>query len=337
MSDAANGPHQIVIHNHPPRQWGVGRWFIRMVLILSIMINISLLLQARSYLSATNVVERFRDGDSTAPDKIAVISVNGMITSETIQSPKRELRHAAEDSAVKAVLLAVDSPGGTIAGSDELYHAIEEFRSRTERKKPIVVSMQGMGTSGAYYISMPADKIFASRTCITGSIGVIASMFEAEDLMKKIGVTSEVIKSGKMKDSGSPFRKMTTEDRAEWQKLINGMFEQFLGVILKNRKSLISEEKLRQLADGRVYLAEEALKYKLIDAIGFQEDAVAELKKMAQLPDRVRIVTYVRPLDSLLGLFMGESAPPPTRFDVSRMWELQTPKLLYMPGAVIGN
>lgn len=192
--------------------------------------------------------------------------------------------------------------------------------------------MQGIATSGAYYISMPADKIFAERTCITGSIGVIASLFNVEKLMKEWGVESEAIKSGKFKDSGSPFRTLTPEERQEWQTMIDGMFGQFLGVILKYRSEKIGgEEKLRKLADGRIYLATQAKEAGLIDEIGYQDDAIAHVKQVANLGDKVRIVTYLRPFGGLLDIF--ESKSPVGGLDVSRFMELQTPMLL--PSAFI--
>lgn len=341
MNDAqgagANAP--VVIHNHPPRQPWFGRTLIRLALIVSIGANVFLFARVSAYFSSTVVEERFLDGDQSATDKIAVIAVRNMITSDTIAAPKRELRHAAEDQNVKAVVLAVDSPGGTIAGSDALYHAVEEFRKKTERKKPLIVWMQGIAASGAYYISVPADKIIAEPSCVTGSIGVIASMFTAEKLLDKIGVTPEVIKSGAMKDSGSPFRSMNAADRAEWQKLIAGMYDQFLDVVVKHRGEKIGgRDKLKAIADGRVYLAKAALELKLVDAIGYEEDAIAEAKRMAGLTEKVKIVTFSRPFTSLWSLLDGKAPSGSTMpaIDANLLLDLQTPRLLYMPTPVVG-
>ncbi|MGL4462930.1 MAG: signal peptide peptidase SppA, partial [Planctomycetia bacterium] len=230
--------------------------------------------------------------------------------------------------------LAVESPGGTISGSDELYHAVEKFKKETGR--PIVVSMQGLATSGAYYISMPANKIFADRSCVTGSIGVIAQMFVVEDLMQKVGVVSQVVKSGKMKDSGSPFRKMSDEERAEWEKLILGMQEQFLGVILKHRNEQIGgDKKLREIADGRVYIAGEAKELGLVDELGFEEDAIAAAKELAGLTGDVRVVEYTRPLGGLLEILGVQSTgvePGAARLaELSRWMESQGPRGWLLP------
>jgi protease-4 len=335
MSDyvqALPGPDgmQIHIHNHPQAVGGVRRWFGRTFFWLSILLNLFLLAAVSSYYSPLGVMEQYKDGDMSAPDKIALIPVVGLITAESVQAPKKELRRAAEDPAVKAVVLSVDSPGGTISGSDELYHAVERFREQTGGRKPIVTAMRGMATSGAYYIAAPTDAIVAERSCITGSIGVIVSLFEGSKLLEQIGVKSEVVKSGSMKDSGSMFRPMTEEERKEWQKLVNGMYEQFLGVVLKHRNEKVGEKKLRELADGRVFLAEEALTHKLIDAIGYQDDAIAEAKKLAQLPEKVRIVTYARPLDWQSMLLGGSTPSRPA--GAERLLDAATPRLMFLPG-----
>lgn len=328
----------IVIQNHMSRPSGFGRIMFRSLLVLSLLANFILMGFYVQHYAEPKVAEQFLEGEKFAADKIAVIKVDmGMITSDTIAPAKKELKAAAKDPDVKAIVLVVDSPGGTIGGSDELYHAIEEFKQTTNR--PIVVSMQGMATSGAYYISMPADKIFADRSCITGSIGVIASMMNFEKLLKNWGVDPEVVKSGKMKDSGSPFRAMTDEDRKEWQKLINGMYSQFLAVILKYRATKIGgEEKLRQLADGRVYLATDAKSLGLIDDIGYQEDAVAAAKQLAGLSDKVRIFTYSRPLGGWLGTLLGVSAPASDRLVATeKLLELARPRLLLLPPSFLST
>jgi protease-4 len=325
------GGMQVVIHNHPESPGWIRRWFLRTFLMLSIVANIVLFTAASSYLAPGQVSERFRAGDATATDKIAVVPVSGMITSDGVKSAIKELKRAAEDASVKAVLLEIDTPGGTLSGSDELYHAVVEFKA-SSGGKPVVAFMKGMATSGGYYVAVASDRIVAERSTVTGSIGVIMSLFHAERLLDKIGVTPEIVKSGPMKDSGSMFRPMSEAERREWQKLVDGMYRQFLDVVLKHRGQAIGgEEKLRPLADGRVFLAGDALDAKLIDALGYEQDALDAAKKLAGLSDKVRIVDYSRPLPGLASLFFGQTSPPPAA-DWRRVVELMSPQLLLMPG-----
>ena len=324
----------VVIQNQPPRQPWLGRAILKLLLVVSVVGNVTLYGFYQVYYPALDSSEVFKDGDRYADQKVAIIKVVGMITRATVAAPVRELKRAAKDENLHAVVLAVDSPGGTISGSDILYHAVEKFKSQTE--KPLVVSMQGMGASGAYYISVPADVILAERSCVTGSIGVIASLMHFEELLTKIGVVSEVVKSGKLKDSGSPMRAMTPEERAEWQGLIDKMFAQFLGVVVKHRGERITggAKALREL-EGRVLLADDALAAGLIDGIGYQEDAVTRAKKLAGLVGEVRIVTYYRPLGGYLSLLTG-SAKTPNGFDWNALAEMQIPRLLLLPTPVVG-
>lgn len=329
----SQGP-PIVIHNHIPKPPWLGRSLLRGLLFFSILANIVLIASNPDFVPEKSANEKFVAGEKKAKDKIAIIRMDQMITAETIKQPKKELEYAAEDRNVRAVVLAVSSPGGTISASDELYHAIEKFKAKT--KKPVVVYMTGMATSGAYYIAMPADKIFAERSCITGSIGVILSLLDMSKLAADWGIKPETVKSGKMKDSGSLLKPMTDEERAEWQKMVDVMFALFLDVILKHRGEKVGgEEKLRVLADGRVYVAEEARDLGLIDDIGFQEDAVVSAAKHAGIDeDNVRIITYQRPYDSFLEIFGGTSSSTPFPFE--RFLEAQMPQLLLLPKAIVG-
>jgi len=333
MADSDN-PHgiQVVIHNHPVERGWIRRWFFRTVLFLSLIANVVLFISAASYVSQSQVWEKFRDGDALAPDKIAIVPITGMITSDGAKTAVKELKRAADDPAVKAVILEIDTPGGTIVGSDELYHAVRQFKEGAGARKPVVAFLRGMATSGGYYVAVGADKIIAERSCVTGSIGVIMSMFQGEALLQKIGVTPEIVKSGSMKDSGSMFRAMSDDERREWQRLVDGMYRQFLDVVLKHRGDAVGgEEKLRPIADGRVLSAKQALAAKLIDALGYEDDAIAEAKKLASLPEKVRIVEYARPTFGLSSWLLGGSATP-TVPDWRNAAAALSPQLLLMPG-----
>lgn len=326
---ASGAMPQVVIQNLPPSPSWFRRAVGRTVLVLSLLGNLMLYGLYQQYYPQVGENERYHSGDRYAADKIAVIRVDGMITSDAVSAPKKELETAAKDAATRAVVLSVDTPGGTIAGSDELYHAVVEFK---KSGKPLVVSMQGMATSGGYYVSVAADRIIADRSCVTGSIGVIASMFNVEKLLKDWGVAPEVVKSGPMKDSGSPFRAMTDDERKRWQELIHRMFEQFLEVVLSHRADKVGgPEKLKQLADGRVYLASEAKELGLIDAIGYEQDAIETAKELAGLSGKsVRIVTFSRPFSGLLDLLMGSTATAQP-LDPNRFLDQAFPRVYLLP------
>lgn len=331
-----NGP-TIIVNNIPPKQPWMARSFIKLLLTASVIANLALVGMYLKYYPRVDTNEEFKEGDRYAKDKIAVIRVSGMIMSESIAAPKRELKSAADDPDVKAVVLHVNSPGGTIEGSDELFKAIEEFKTKTSR--PIVVSMQGLATSGAYYISMPADEIFADRSCITGSIGVITQLFTFEKLMNTYGVAAETIKSGAMKDSGSPFKTMSADERKEWQKMVDSMYGQFLGVILKYRTQKIGgEEKLRKLADGRVYVANEAKSLGLIDQIGYLDDALAAARKRANLGEKVRVVSYARSiaLTDLIGLSAPDKPAGHSQEAIAQILNRMTPRMYLLPPWCLG-
>ncbi|QDU61004.1 Putative signal peptide peptidase SppA [Planctomycetes bacterium Pan216] len=322
----------IVINNIPPKKPWLGSTIVRTLLVLSILGNIALFGMYRTYYPGVSSNEQFVSGKQFASAKIAIIPVEGMITTESVKSARGELKKAMKDDDVKAIVLAVNSPGGTISGSDELYHTITEFKQKTQR--PIVVSMEGLATSGAYYISMPADEIFAERSCITGSIGVIVNLMSFEKLLKDWGIQPEVIKSGSMKDSGSPFRTMTPEEREEWQGLVTAMFDQFLGVILKHRTEKIGgEEKLRKIANGQVFIAEEAKKLGLIDAIGYRDDAIESAKKLAGVGEEVRIITYQRPFGGWLDVIQSkrQSSVLP---NWTQLADLRMPGIWLLPGSM---
>jgi protease-4 len=176
---------------------------------------------------------------------------------------------------VKAVVLRVDSPGGVVAPSQEIYEEVKKFAV----KKKIIVSMGSLAASGGYYISAPATLIYANPGTITASIGVIIKLSNIESLMDKIGIKSTVIKTGKFKDSGSPVREMTAEDRAMFQSVIDSTHNQFVKAVAAGRK--LPEDEVRRIADGRVLSGEQALELKLVDRLGTLQDAIEEAGRLA--------------------------------------------------------
>jgi protease-4 len=189
----------------------------------------------------------------------------------------RAVRRFEGDENIKALLIRIDTPGGAVAPCQELYTVLERF------KKPKIVSMGSIAASGGYYIAVTGDTIFANPGTITGSIGVIMEAVEFSEAMEKIGVKSEVIKSGKYKDAGSPFRIMQQDEREIFQSMVMSVYEQFVGDVKKGRP-LMTEEAVRALADGRIYSGEDARMLGLIDELGGFEEAMVYTLDKAGLP-----------------------------------------------------
>jgi len=212
-------------------------------------------------------------------DRVAIIKITGVIVNPL--PTVRRIEKLRKDRSVKALVIRVDSPGGSVGASQEIYRAIERFKAEG---KPVVVSMGNIAASGGYYVSAPADYIFANPGTITGSIGVIVQHIAYKELMEKIGIKATSIKTGKFKDTLTPFRELTPEEKEYLQRTINEAYEQFLKAILKYRGKKISEEKLREIADGRVLTGERAKELGLVDEIGGLEDAVEKAKELAGVP-----------------------------------------------------
>lgn len=213
---------------------------------------------------------------------------------------------ARDDPKVRCVILDVDSPGGGITTSDIMHKAIADFRKTTGL--PVIVLMEDMAASGAYYVSCAADHIMAHPTTLTGSIGVLLPIYDASGLMQKVGVTDRTVKSGEFKELGSPFASRTPE---EWERekavlshIVGQMYDRFVTVVAEGRK--LPPGEVRKLADGRIYTASDALDKKLIHSTGYEEDAVNQAKEMADLTS-VHVVEYarVRSLAEILFLSAG--------------------------------
>jgi protease-4 len=244
--------------------------------------------------------------------KILLLDVDGIITSSSkgglfsrFESPvaflKERLEYAREDSRLKAVVLRVNSPGGGVTASDIMYSELVKFRKETGI--PVVACFMDIAASGGYYISMAADKIVCHPTCITGSIGVIAQIATIDKLLEKLGIEPVTIKSGEHKDIGSPLRVPTEEEKKIMQKLINSMYERFVGVVSEGRN--MDKEKVREIADGRVHDAGEALKLGLVDKIGYLDDAIETAQAEAGIEDAT-VVMYQRPGDYRTNIYSAE-------------------------------
>lgn len=233
--------------------------------------------------------------------KVAVINISGFISDaprimpfqsrpSMLQDVAAQLKKAEEDDDVKAIVLKVDSPGGSITASDMLYQEILNHKRRTGHK--VVAAMMNVAASGGYYISLSADYLLAHPTTITGSIGVIFVRPKVTGLMGKIGLEVEVSKSGENKDMGSPFRRTSREEEAILQGMIDQMGLRFLMLVARHRG--LDEKSLSEIALARIYLAGEALRLGLIDEVGYLEDALSQARKMAGLPKDAKVIAYRR-------------------------------------------
>lgn len=243
----------------------------------------------------------------TDKDKILLLTLEGVIsdsrstgafgieTDEPLTARiKEELKKASKDFDIKGVILKVNSPGGGVTASDILYREIVSFKQST--RLPVVALFMDTAASGGYYVSMACDKIVAHPTSVTGSIGVIVTGLNLKEGLDKIGVKDQSIMSGANKNILSPFAEMTPEKKKIIQGIVDNLFERFFQIVKTNRKQ-IEETKLRQLADGRIFTAEQALKEGLIDKIGYFEDALQLLMSLPSYKKSLgnnspRIVTY---------------------------------------------
>jgi protease-4 len=224
-------------------------------------------------------------GEKTAfisKDRIGVVPVKGIIIDS---KPVNDvLEKFGKDDNIKAVVLRIDTPGGGVGPSQEIYEKVQWLR----KKKTVVVSMGSVAASGGYYVACGAEKIVANPGTLTGSIGVIMHFTNVEDLFKKVGLRSSVIKSGKYKDAGSPFRDMTKEERDLLQALIDDVHEQFVEVVSASRA--MDKETVKGIADGRIFTGRQAMGLKLVDELGDLEHAAEVAATLAKLEGKPELV-----------------------------------------------
>ena len=238
------------------------------------------------------------DLDLSDEDRIALIRIEGVIldSKETV----RELKEFGESSTVKAIVLRIDSPGGGVVPSQEIHDAVK--RVRNKNNKTVVASMGTVAASGGYYIASATDRIMANPGTLTGSIGVIMELTNLQGLFKKIGVENVVVKSGRYKDIGSPFRKMTPEDRRILQAVMDDVHGQFIEAVAEGRSLDISE--VRPLADGRIFTGRQAKDVKLVDELGNLDDAIRLAADMVGIEGEPKVVEPSKPF-SLRRLIEG--------------------------------
>jgi protease IV len=215
--------------------------------------------------------------------KIAVVELRGEISSS--ENIVRQVKKYREERGIKAILLRIDSPGGAVVPSQEIY---EEVRKTRDGGKPVVVSMGSLAASGGYYVSCGASRIVANRGTLTGSIGVVSQFLQLQNLLGKVGIDMKTIKSGKLKDAGSYSRKMNEADEKYFQGLIDEVYRQFVGVVESERN--LSHAEVLSIADGRVFTGESAVELGLVDTIGTYEDAMRIAASLGGIEGRPTIV-----------------------------------------------
>jgi len=315
--------------------------------------------------------ERHISGDSESKKKIAVVRIDGVLMEGMTQFAVKQIEQCAKDEHIKAIVLRIDSPGGTITAAEDLHRLLMQLRDGKMRQFPdakpkkLIVSMGAVAASGGYYIAMPGEKIFADKTCLTGSIGVYASLPNVAGFIHQHGVKFELIKAGAIKASGSPFQEMTPQERQPWQEMVDAAYDQFLDTVVAGRAqaqppltkanlrddilfrqkiplrddkgNIITDwfgrprlvEYTRYRADGGSFTAAQAKKYGLIDDIGDLDAAIDAAAASAQLA-KYDVITFERPptlLNSLLGVGAKQSGGV---LDPQRLANGASPRLWYL-------
>jgi len=281
-------------------------------------------------LSALTVVWRGGLGTGGSGDAVAIIRVEGPIGISSALSPfgggvhseeiVNYIHHANEDPSVKAIVVRINSPGGSVVASDEIYSELRKV------DKPVIVSMGDVAASGGYYIACAADHIFANPATMTGSIGVYSQVPNAERLMKKLGVEVVIIRSGPSKAAGNLFEKMSDEDVAILQAMVDEIYDMFVNIVAEGRN--IPVEQVRELADGRVYTGQQALELDLIDELGNLPEAIDHAAQAGGITGKPRIVDY-QAAPSLWELLTAALTQPRPSISLEDVLRLGTPVFLY--------
>src|SRR5438876_1629947 len=279
------------------------------------------------------IVERGSFGGS---EKVALITMRGLISSNLpgtvgdsmVDDLRSALQQARDDNRVKAVVLEIDSPGGEVTASDEIYNAVV----KTRKRKPVVVYMDSLAASGGYYVSCGGKYLMANETTITGSIGVIIQTLNYEQLFNKVGLASVVFKSGKFKDLLNGARPMTPEEREFVQNFVMKTYDKFLGIVAKER-NLPADGLRNSIADGRIFSGKDALENKLIDGVGQIEDAYAKAKQLSGAPEAA-VVRYAAPFS--LGRFfraLGETNQSKLQIELPKQFlpQLESGRAYFLP------
>ena len=327
----------------PDRRLSCLSIFLFIALCTSLFVNFVLMVAVFQRVTGVREAEpipRFREvllqrGARATTEKIAVITMRGLISSSIpgnvsdsmVDDLRAALQQARDDARVKAIVLEVDSPGGEVTASDEIYNAVVKTRAR----KPVVVYMESLAASGGYYVSCGGKFLMANETTITGSIGVIIQTLNYEQLFNKVGLASVVFKSGKFKDMLNGARPITPEERELVQNFIMSTYDKFLGIVAKER-NLPADHLRNTIADGRILSGKEALQNKLIDGLGELDDAFAKAKQLANAPE-AKVVKYGPPfsLARFLRIFGGSESKIELQLPKQLVPQLESGRAYFLP------
>lgn len=328
-----------VVVEQPTSGWSkFGRRLLWVVLGISILANLNMAAMYQRYFQdGSEIQERYHSLSRSAENKLAIIEIDGTIMSGD-GFVKRQIDRVRDDDNVKAVVVRVDSPGGTVTGSNYIYHHLKKLRE--EKKIPVVVSMGAIAASGGYYVSMAAGDgeklIYAEPTTWTGSIGVIIPHYDVSGLLERFDVTDDSISSHPFKQMGSPTRKLSPEERekerALLQTLVDESFSGFKKIVLDNRAALRNDAALQDVVfTGQIFTAPQAQKNGLVDELGYMEDAIDRAISLAGLSkDNVRAVRFRQPLGALSAL-LGDSAKAPRMgLNLEQLLDLTAPRAFYL-------
>jgi protease IV len=331
IAEATRGPIRVVVEQRRS-SWIVSamKWAALALLLI--------LLASPYFFCAQDaeITERYHSLSRIAMDKVAIISVEGMIVGDE-NFVKKQIDSVRDDSRVKAVVVRVDSPGGTVTGSDYIYHHLKKMAA--QKQIPLVVSMGGIAASGGYYVAMATgsepNTIFAEPTTWTGSIGVIIPHYDVTGLLEKIDVRDDSIASNPLKMMGSPTRDFPEPIRAEEQKILQGLvdssFDSFKEIVLASRPALRDDQNAQQAVfTGRIFTARQALEHHLVDRLGFVEEAIDRAIELAGLDkDSVRVIKYHRNVGLVDQMLFGQQSRRKP-LDLTALADLMVPKAYYL-------
>ncbi len=334
-SSSSTGPNlnqQPVTKVQQKKSSGIWKLIMGILLFLSIAANILLLVVLMGFIAffaagRTGPVfleDVIRQGNSS--QKIAMIRIQGVIDQQQSENFRNQIKQAASDYKVKALIIRTMTPGGGVAASDQIHHYINDFRKNTQL--PVVAFMQTIAASGGYYTSVAADKIVAEPTAITGSIGVIANIMVLQGLLQeKLGINPVTVKSGEKKNWPNIFGEVTQQQQQYlMEKLINPSYNRFVELVAQGRPDM-SIEQIKPLADGSIFSAKEAKEKGLVDTVGYIEDAIASAEELANIKN-AHVVEYRKPFG--LADLMTSARKNLLNIDKNSIYEISGPKLMYL-------
>ncbi len=327
--NASDQEKTIVIIQQPSRKWII--WLLLICLGFSLLFNLGLFAAFGDYYSDLEPpTEKFHSGEVSAPDKIARLAIDFTIMPPYSERMIKAIDRVTEDESVKGVLMIIDSPGGLVSDSHQIYDKLRKLRET----KPVHMAMKGIAASGGYYIAMGGTEgapIYAEPSTWTGSIGVIIPRYNASELGGKIGVKADSLVTGPYKDTLNPLKDLTDKEREVWNVVLEDSFDKFLTVIDEGRPNL-NKQQVRDLATGQIYTADQALANGLVDKIGYEEAALEDLKTALGLTE-VRVISYSYPVTFAETLLGASAQVQESQLDpLTRLINSNVPRAMYMFG-----